>query len=460
MRINPRAGAGGRSEPAYQATEPNRWLLVFASALLAFVVMLDTNIVNVALPTIQRDLHAEPSTTQWVVLGYFVPLISFLLPGGQWLDQVGKRSALVLSVCGFVAAHVAAGFAPNVGVLIAARVLQGCFGAVIWALMPALATVAVRPEARARAMSVVATMAPLGAVSGQALGGLLVDAMGWRAVFFVNAPICLVAIAVGIRAIGADGPLRPPDRGWFAAVVPLAGAVGATLLALTFVGRLAPGALVGLGLLAIACATVWWRLPGSRPVVGVLRTAGMWRPHASVLCSAVGIAAMQFLMPFYLQHELDRSPAEAGAVALVLPVAMGLASPVGGWLGDRWGTWQTGLVGAVVLACGLVLVLPLAPDWSLFDVAWRLGVVGVGMGLGGPLQAMIMSATPRPLVGTTAATVQLARTLGLSLGPAVATVMWALSGYTLDGMHGGLALGVVAAVLSVAAVGASRAVAR
>lgn len=119
-----------------------------------------------------------------------------------------------------------------------------------------------------------------------------------------------------------------------------------------------------------------------------------------------------------------------------------------------------GLVGAAVLACGLLLILPLDRGWSLPDVAWRLGIAGVGMGLGGPLQAMIMSATPRPRIATTAATVQLARTLGLSLGPAAATVVWTMSGYSLDGMRSGLVLGVIAACLSILAVGMSRVIGR
>jgi MFS transporter, DHA2 family, multidrug resistance protein len=458
MRTVPRTGADARPESI--DGQSNQWWLVFTSALLAFIVMLDTNIVNVALPTIQRNLDAEPSAAQWVVLGYFLPLIALVLPSGRWLDQVGKRPALVFSVSGFVAANILAGLAPDIGVLIAARVLQGAFGAIIWALMPTLATVAVGLAARARALSVVATMAPLGAISGQAFGGLLVEAIGWRAVFFVNAPVCLVAIAIGVRAIAADGRLRPPDRQWFAAVVPLSSAVGAGLLALTFVGKASPVLVFVLALLAVACAAVWWRLPASRPVLDVLRGSGMSRPHASVLLGALGIAAMQFLLPFYLQHVLNRTPAEAGAVMLAMPLGMGLASPIGGWLGDRWGSWRMGLVGSVVVLGGLLLIVPLGADWSPADVAWRLGVTGVGLGLGAPLQAMIMSATPRPMIGTTAATVQLARTLGFALGPAVATVVWATSGYAIAGMRAGVALGVIAVSLSVVAIGASRAIGR
>src|SRR2546421_2626658 len=128
MRTTPRTDDDALPRPGGGHTGPNRWWLVFTSALLAFIVILDANIVNVALPTIQRDLHTEPSTTQWVILGYFLPLISFVLPSGRWLDQVGKRPALMLSVGGFIASNIIAGLAPNMGVLIGARVLQGASG--------------------------------------------------------------------------------------------------------------------------------------------------------------------------------------------------------------------------------------------------------------------------------------------------------------------------------------------
>ncbi|MFD0349918.1 MFS transporter [Kitasatospora aburaviensis] len=197
-------GAGpGRTE--------DRWSLVVAAGLLSFVAMLDMNVVNLALTDIADGLHVSATTAQWAVLGYQLPLVALLLPAGRWLDRVGTRSALLLAVGCFALCSVLAAAAPWAGWLIAARLAQGAFGAVLFVLMPVLAATAVRPELRGRAMSVPATLGPLGAVTGPVVGGLLLDHVGWRAVFLVKLPVCLVALAITYRAAPRDGACgRPP----------------------------------------------------------------------------------------------------------------------------------------------------------------------------------------------------------------------------------------------------------
>src|SRR5712691_2855867 len=162
-----------------ETTERNRWWLVAAAGLTVFMAVLDMSVVNVALPVIETSFHIRTSVSEWVVLGYLLPLIALALPSGRWLDQVSPRSAHVFSVGGFAMASVAVGLAPNIEWLIGARILQGTFGAVLFALNAVLATIAVRPEARGRAMGIVTTVGPLGGIAGPAIGGLLVDTVGW-----------------------------------------------------------------------------------------------------------------------------------------------------------------------------------------------------------------------------------------------------------------------------------------
>jgi MFS family permease len=139
----------------------NRWLVVGAAAVAIFMAMLDASIVNVALPVITDDLGVGPDRSQWVVLGYLLAVAAVGLPAGQWLDSVGRRSALVFAVGGFAVSSAAAAVAPGFGCLIAARVVQGAFGAMILALVPALVARAVPANERGRAIGVVATVGPL-----------------------------------------------------------------------------------------------------------------------------------------------------------------------------------------------------------------------------------------------------------------------------------------------------------
>jgi MFS family permease len=156
------------------ARERNQWWLVGATALAVFMASVDMSIVNIALPAIERDFTIPTSTTEWVVLAYLLPLAGLALPSGRWLDSVGQRQAFAFSLTGFAVASVAAGLAPSLAVLIGARLGQGAFGALLFALVPALATTAVQPQVRGRAMGLITTLGPLGLISGPAVGGPLV----------------------------------------------------------------------------------------------------------------------------------------------------------------------------------------------------------------------------------------------------------------------------------------------
>lgn len=438
----------------------DRWSLVVAAGVLAFVAMLDMNIVNVALADIADGLHVSSAAAQWAVLGYQLPVVALLLPVGRWLDGVGLRSAVLAATCGFGLCSAVAAAAPWMGWLIGARLMQGACGAVLFVLMPVLAMRAVRPELRGRAMSVPATLGPLGAVIGPAVGGLLLDQWGWRAVFLVKIPFCVLALVMAWRAMPRDGGLRRPDLRLVADALLVASGVAVLLLALT----LAAGRPSWLVLAGAAVPMLWWWLrgPGGRPVAGLLRSVGLIRVHGAVLGLAAGFAAMHYVVALHLQRDDGVSATTTGLTVLAFPLGMGLAGPLGGRIADLpqalgsarpggipLGARPVAVAGAALTAAGLLLLVPLGDGWSPLDVAWRLALAGVGMGLnGGPTQALVMSAAPPDRAATVGSTVQFARSLGFALGPALATAAWGLSGPD-QGVRAGLALAATAACLAV-----------
>ncbi|WP_246101136.1 MFS transporter [Streptomyces cyaneus] len=421
----------------------DRWVLVAVAGALSFVAMLDMNIVNVALADIAEGLHVSAATAQWAVLGYQLPVVALLLPIGRWLDGAGTRYALLAATAGFALCSALVALSPWAAWLIAARVGQGACAAVLFVLMPVLAIRAVRPEARGRAMSVPATLGPLGAVTGPAVGGLLLDQLGWRWVFLVKIPFCLAALAVAWKAMPRDGALRVPDRRSLADALSVAGGLAVLLLALTLGSEQPPWFLLA----AAAVPPLWWWLrgPGGRPVAGVLRAAGLFRAHGAVLASAAGFAAMHYVVALHLQQDEGVSATATGLTVLAFPLGMGLAGPLGGRLADRYGFRRVAVTGAALTAAGLLLLVPLGDGWSPSDVAWRLALAGIGMGLnGGPTQALVMGAAPPERTATVGSTVQVARSLGFTLGPALATAAWALAG-SGHGARAGLALAAAAA---------------
>lgn len=431
--------------------ERNRWWLVIAAALAVFMASVDMSIVNVALPAIERDFGITTSMTEWIVLAYLLPLAGLALPSGRWLDSVGRRPALLFSLAGFALASVAAGLAPGVAWLIGARLVQGTFGALLFALVPALATTAVNPQARGRAMGLITTLGPLGLISGPALGGLLVDTLGWPWIFYVNVPVSVLVMVVGLRMLAPSVPLRVPDRTWFTESVLLSAAVAALLLALTFTASEGPAwmllALVGAPLL------FWWlRMPVSGPVRALFRAPGELGPHVALASAATAIGTVFFLTPYFIQRQLGESVSAAGITVLVFPVGMALMGPVGGFLGDWWGARRTAVLGLALFTVGLALLLPMDGSWGLADLAWRLFLAGCGNGLfNAPNMAMAMTHTPRPLLATTGASTSLARTMGFALGPALATLAWSASSYEPVGMRAAVALATALSVVSVIA---------
>jgi MFS family permease len=429
----------------------NRWWLVIAAGLAVFMVALDSSIVNVALPTIGQAFHARAGLTEWAILGYLLPAVALVLPAGRWLDRSGRRQAFVLAVAGFAASSAVAGAAPGVGWLIGARVVQGAFGALLGAIFPALVTAAVQPEVRGRAMSLVATLGPLGAVTGPALGGVLIAAVGWPAIFYINVPVSVAVIAIGLRTIEAGGRLRMPDGSWLMESALLAGAAVVLLAALSQAPVRGLGWLLG-ALVAVPLLVAWSRLPASRPVTELVRSSGMSGPMAALLLNVTGIAGAGFIAPFFLVQTLHVGSAVTGLVVLALPLGMASASSLGGYLADRWNARGMTVIGTVVIATGLLLISPLSGGWQPVDLMWRLGLVGAGMGLfAGPNMAVAMRQAPGHLLGTAGAATSLARSLAFALGPAVVTVPWALTGYSIAGMRLAAGLTVAAAALALTA---------
>ena len=420
-----------------------RWWVIIAAGLAVFMASVDLSITNVALPTLGYVFVVPPSALEWVVLAYSLPAVALLLPLGRWVDTVALRGAFLLAVCGFAGASVLCGLAPSLPWLVICRFLQGGFGALIATLVLPLAASAIRPEERGRAMGIIGALGPLGAVVGPGLGGLLLASLGWRSIFFVNVPVCVVAVLIGARTIIGSTRLTLPKRAWIVQAAFLSVAVLALFVAMTQAATdhpAYPAIFILLGVTILA-TFVWARLPESRDVTKVLATRPLALSVGALTLFATVGGALNYLPPFFLQNGLHATPQAIGATVLVRGLVMGAIAPLGGYLADRWGTRPLSLLAALCVGGGLFFLVPLDTRWSLADVAWRLGLLGLGMGLfAGPNQSAIMGIAPRQVMGTVSGLSGLGRNLGFALGPALATIVWTVSGSGLEGLRAGLLL--------------------
>lgn len=430
----------------------SNWAAVVVVSLGVVLVALDLTIVAVALPTIGDALDAPPWTAQWVLLGYSLPLVALSLPAGRWLDRAGPRPAFQLAVAGFGVASTLIAVAPSAEVLIAGRVLQGVFGALLSVIGLPLVADAVRPEHRARALSVVLTLIPLSGVAGPAVGGLLTEAVGWRSIFLVNLPVAALALALSRRTIPAVASGRAglprPDGVLVRDALVLGTGVTALVFALSLLGgqqhAVAPA--VGLLLVAGAATLVWARRESTRPVLALLRRPRMAPALLVLLTTVAGVGALNFLVPYALA-EAGATASGIGFTLLVLAAAMALASPPAGLLAERFGTRPVVFVGSLAVLAGAA--------WLVVggDLVGALVLVGVGNGLiAGPNAAMVLDSAPAGATGAAGGLSSLVRTLGFTLGPALAATLYIGAGGGEPGLHSG-AVGLV--ILAAVAVGAS-----
>lgn len=410
-------------------------MAVGAISLAIFMAMLDISVVTVALPTIEADFAARTSAVQWVALGYSLVLAALVMPAGRWLDRVGSRAALIAGVIGFTVASCLAALAPWLTLLIGARMVQGGCAALIFAAVPALAARISPPGARGRTIGTVGAIGPLGAVSGPAIGGILLSTAGWRSIFLINVPISLVILALAVRALPAEGHLRAPNQRELAEAGLFGGSVLACLLALTLTTDHGP-AWLAVAVLAVPLLVVLLRLPGGQPLARIMsaRSTGPLLGALTLLTTAGTI--LQFLAPYILQQIMRAPPTIVGFTVLMFPLAMATVGPLAGFAADRWGNRPVALTGAAVLTAALALTIPFTADSGPLSIGIRMALAGIGNGLFvSPNQTAILNSADRDLLGSTSAASGLARSIAFAAGPALATALWSAGGSGIDGMR-------------------------
>jgi EmrB/QacA subfamily drug resistance transporter len=412
-------------------------LLVMLSG--TFMVVLDFFIVNVALPSIRRDLDASAGALQLVVAGYGLANAAALITGGRLGDIHGRRSLFIIGIGLFTLASAACGLAPNAAMLVVARIAQGAAGALlqpqVLAMLGALYT---GPE-RAKAFAAYGLAMGLAAASGQIAGGLLIHAnwggLGWRSCFLINLPIGLLALLLSPRVL-------PPLRGQPASRLDLPGMalVAVTLTAAIF--PLVEGREAGWPLWSIAClaavlplGVLFWRWQrrlaarGGQPLIAPSLLAE--RPFvlglAVTLMFFAGNASLYFVLALYLQQGLGLPPLESGLVFTALAAGFFATSMASPWFAKRLGRHAI-FSGALVLAAGHAALYALLGGADAHDVARLLPVLllqGCGLGMVmAPLAATVLAGVPPRHAGVASGVMASVQQVGNAVGVALIGMLY------------------------------------
>ncbi|MGW1586348.1 MFS transporter [Streptomyces sp. NPDC002386] len=380
-----------------------KWILL-TTVLGSSMAMLDSTVVNVALPTIGRDLDASLAALQWTVNAYMVTLAGLILLGGSLGDRYGRRRIFVLGVVWFAAASLLCGLAPHPAVLIAARALQGVGGALLTPGSLALIQASFHPDDRSRAVGLWSGFGGVGAAVGPFLGGWLVDGPGWRWVFLLNVPLALLCAPIAVRHVPESA--AGPGKGRFDVLGAGLGALALALLtyALIEAGGDGRGVVVSAVLgLAAAVAFVYVERHRADPMLppGIFASRRFTAVNLVTLCVYAAFGGFFFLTALQLQVVSGYSPLQAGTALLPTTVLMLLFSARSGALADRTGPRLPLTVGPLLCAAAMLLMLRVGVDANyLTDVLPALLVMGAGMvALVAPLTATVLGSVDTARAG-------------------------------------------------------------
>ncbi|MFJ8209609.1 MFS transporter [Streptomyces sp. NPDC096033] len=373
-----------------------RWVLL-ATVLGSSMALLDSTVVNVALPRIGRDLGADLAVLQWTVNAYLLTLAGLILVGGALGDRFGRRRIFVLGVVWFAVGSLLCGIAPNAGVLIGARALQGVGGALLTPGSLALIQGSIRAGDRGRAVGLWSGFGGVGAAVGPFLGGWLVDGPGWRWVFLLNVPVAAVCVPVALRHVPESKD--PQAGGRFDVAGAVLGASSLALVTYALIEALsATGAVIaaGVGGALLAAAFVYVEQRRQHPMVppDVFASRQFTAVNLVTLCVYAALGGFFFLVVLQLQVVSGYSALGAGAALLPTTVLMLLLSARAGALGERIGPRIPLTVGPLVCAAGMLLTLRVGPQASYVgDVLPAMAVLGLGLAaLVAPLTATVLAA--------------------------------------------------------------------
>jgi EmrB/QacA subfamily drug resistance transporter len=417
------------------ATDRRRWLGLVVVCLAQLMIVLDTTIVNVALPSIQHDLHFTQGNLTWVVNAFLVTFGSFLLLAGRLGDLVGRRRVFLVGVLVFTAASALCGAAPNQGFLVAARFLQGV-GAAMQAsvILAIIVTEFPEPADRAKAMSAYVFVAVAGGSLGLLAGGVLTQALSWHWIFFVNLPIGISTIALGRVLIPRDsGPGLGRGVDWLGSIlvtVSLMTAVYAIVQATSH--GWGSWQVLGFGALAIALMGAFGALEAriENPIMPlrILQLPGLVRSNVVRGFLIAGMYATFFLGTLYLEHVRHFSALQTGLGFLPWTVTVGILSlGLNRALVARFGPMRVLIAGMATVIVGLVLLSTAGPHTSFFPTVF-VAFFAIGLGIGSafmPLLAIAMADVPAADAGLgsgiTNVSQQVAGAFGLAVLGTIAT---------------------------------------
>jgi EmrB/QacA subfamily drug resistance transporter len=404
---------------------PRRRLLVLAICCMSLLIVgLDVTILNVALPSIQRDLHTSTSGLQWTIDAYTLVLAALLMLSGSTADRIGRKRVFMTGLAVFTAGSVLCSVAPSLNTLVVFRMIQAIGGSMLNPVaMSIITNTFTDPRERARAIGAWGAVIGISMAGGPLIGGLLVQSVGWRSIFWINLPVGLAALLLTLRHVPESRApkARRPDPVGQLLVITLFGSLTYAIIEAPDSG---PATVLPFAALALAALLALLRYEPRReePLIDLrfFRSAPFSGATVIALSAFAALGGFLFLSTLYLQNVRGLDALHAGLWMLPMAVPVFLCAPLSGRLvGNRGPRLPLLIAGASMTASALLFA---AFEAETSDTALFLGYVLFGVGFGfvnAPITNTAVSGMPRAQAGVAAAVASTSRQLGQTLGVAV-----------------------------------------
>ncbi|VVB91984.1 Putative multidrug resistance protein MdtD [uncultured archaeon] len=402
-----------------------KWKAMLIVWIGIFMATLDGSIVNVALPTLTEYFKSDITTIEWVIMAYLVTITSLLLSLGRLSDMFGRKPIFAGGLALFTVGSGLCAISATEGQLIFYRIIQGIGAAMLMATGVAIITHAFPPRERGKAMGLIGTVVSIGSMAGPITGGFLIENVGWQSIFYINIPIGIFGTLMALRVLHKD-ETNPGQTFDVSGALTLFMSLILLLLALSQ-GQDSgweSGYIISLFILSavLFMVFIYVETKARHPMMELRHFKN--RPFAaaniSSMISFVAMFNVILMMPFFLENELGYSPEMVGIVFLAVPLVMSVISPVSGWLSDRANSYVLSSIGVGIASISILALSFLSKSSGFIDVASRLALLGLGLGLfQAPNNSIIMGSLPKEQIGIAAGTLGTMRNMGMVIGIAV-----------------------------------------
>jgi len=409
----------------YESTatgHPRRWWILLILCLALLVLVVDNTVLNLAIPSLMRDLSATPADVQWIIDAYILAFAGLLLTAGSLSDRFGRRKVLLIGLVLFGLASLLATLAENPWQLIGCRALMGVGGSLLMPSTLSLLFTVFPPEEQRKAMAGWSMVAMVGVIAGPTVGGVLLEHFWWGSIFLLNVPIAVLAIIGALALIPeSKGPARAVDPG--GAVLSMVGMTALVWAIISIPGngffsaKVLGGLAVGVaGLIAFA----WWERRSEHPMVplALFKDRNFSGTSFSIVLLSFTAGGLLLALTQYLQFVLGYSPLKAGLALIPYAASAMLFNGIGATLGKKLADRTLIAVGLVIIAAGFGILAQVSTGYGLLIVG--LLVMGVGGGLAGPAAyTLLMQSVPAEHRGVGSAMNDTVQQAGAALSVAV-----------------------------------------